>query len=195
MEKGVRPPQLINFQATIFKINPRFLPGIFTIKSQFPAGDLFYYIRIEQRGSITKIIRFSFRDLSQNAPHDLAASGFWKSTYKLNFIRLGNRADYAGNRLQNVLAHLFVAAVHVLANYIGIDALSFNIVRIANNRTFHYVRVHVNGILHFGCPNAVAAYIEHIINAASDAVIALFIAQRTVAGKVQVLISSKIRLP
>jgi hypothetical protein len=56
--------------------------------------------------------------------------------------------------------------------------------RITYHRAFHHIAVHIDGVLHFGCTNPVAAYIEYIINTAGDAVIAIFIPQGAIAGKI-----------
>ena len=47
----------------------------------------------------------------------------------------------------------------VCHDHIGVNALSFQVVRIAYYSAFYHTCVHIDGVLHFGCANTVATYI------------------------------------
>ena len=64
----------------------------------------------------------------------------------------------------------------VLADYIGINSLSLDLVRIAYYGTFHHAGVHVDGVLHFCRANPVATHIQYIVNSTGDPVEAIFVA-------------------
>ena len=133
--------------------------------------DFFHHTRIKQGSCIAQVLHFSFCDLSQNAPHDFSASCFGKSAYKLNFIGFGNGANYSCNGCRNISCGSVRYRLHVpWINHISINALSFYIMRISHHSTFHHTCMHINGILHFGCTNAVTAYIQYIIYPSGDPV-------------------------
>ncbi len=60
-----------------------------------PIPYLLHHARIQQSGSISKIMQVVFGDLTKDAAHDLAAAGFWKTRYKLDLVRLCYRTDDA----------------------------------------------------------------------------------------------------
>ena len=80
----------------------------------------------------------------------------------------------------------------VLADYIGINSLSLDLVRIAYYGTFHHAGVHVDGVLHFCRANPVATHIQNIIHPACDAVISIFIPYCSIPRKVEVFIRGEI---
>ena len=73
-----------------------------------------------------------------------------------------------------------------------IDTLTFHIVGIAHDGTFHNTCVHVDGILHFGSADAVSADIEYVINAARDPVETIFIPVCSITSEIEVLVCGKI---
>ena len=79
-------------------------------------------------------------------------------------------------------------------DYIGVDALSFEVVRITHHGTFNNALVLIDGVLYFGSAKAMAAYVDHIIHTTNDAIQSIFIPACTIARKVEVGISRKVRL-
>ena len=57
-----------------------------------------------------------------------------------------------------------------IINNVGINSLAFNIVGVTNNSAFYNTGMHIYGILHFSCANAVSAYVEHVIYPARNSI-------------------------
>ena len=159
-------------------------PGTVIFRLYLSIFYFIHYSRFKQRGSITQVIQLSLCYLAQDAAHNFTASCFWQAFYKLNFIRFGNGANNAANSGRYMLPGKRFIRAGTLVNNIGINTLPFNIVRVTYHRAFYHAGMHVYGILYFGGANAVAAHIQYIIYAAGDAVIAVFVFQCPVAGKI-----------
>ncbi len=78
-----------------------------------------------------------------------------------------------------------MVAGELIGDHVGVNSLPFYVVRIANHRTLHNARVHVDRVFNLGRSNAVSGYVQHIIDTPGDSVVALFVAQATVAREIQ----------
>ena len=76
--------------------------------------------------------------------------------------------------------------------HIGVNALSLDVVRIADDRGFRHVRVSDEGALDFRRSHPVSCDVDDVVDAPGDPVIAVPIATRAVAGEVLAGISSEV---
>ncbi len=159
--------------------------------------DLVDHTRVEQGGGVAQVGCFSFGNFAQNSAHNFTGARLGQTRHKLDFVGLGNSANYAAYGCQNIaFGQVGVVVVgHLVGNDVGIDTLPLNIMWVAYHRALHYARVHVNGIFYLGRANAVARYVQDVVYPAGNAVIPIFIAQAAVAREVQPRIGGEVCLP
>jgi len=131
--------------------------------------------RIKQGCGVAKALCFAFGNFSQYPAHDLSAACLWQAAHQLDLIGFCNGADHPCHSFQNIFSYQFFIRNGSVENDKRVDRLPFYIMRVTNNCAFDNTCVHVDGILHFSGTDAVAAYIQHIVHAAGDAVIPILI--------------------
>ena len=72
----------------------------------------------------------------------------------------------------------------VFEDHIGVDRLALDGMRIADDGALGHGRVRIDGVLDFGGAEAVAAHVDHVVDAADDAEHAVGVAPGPIAGEV-----------
>ena len=67
---------------------------------------------------------------------------------------------------------------------IGVDALSLDVVRKANDRGFRHLLMRNERAFDLGRPHPVARHIDHVVDAAGDPIISIRIATTAIAGEI-----------
>ena len=135
-----------------------------------------------------------FRDLAQDAPHDLARAGLGKRRRELDFLGRGEGADVAGALPGPALCATrrpFFAGVQ---GYEGVDGLALNVVRKAHDRRFRDLRMRDQRAFDLRGADAMARDVDDIVDAAGDPVIAVLVAAAAVAGEIEAGIGLEIGL-
>src|SRR5258707_6615555 len=140
--------------------------------------------RVGERRGVAEIAVLVFRDLAQNSAHDLARAGFWQAGRELNEIGRGNRADFFSHPGDQFLAQLVARLFAGHQRDIGINALPFDVMRIADDGRLRHLGMRHQRALDLGGAEPVAGDVDHIVDAAGDPVIAVGIAPAAVAGEV-----------
>src|SRR5690606_18369899 len=156
--------------------------------------DFLHNRRIDERCHVTEIRSVTFCDLAKDATHDLAGSRLRQAADKLNLVGLRDRSDQFGYCFANLLAELFLFVRLVVACHERINALSFEVVRIADHRRFANCRVFADSTFNFRRTEVVTGDDNDVVNASGNAVIAIFIAFAAVARKVFARECREIRL-
>ena len=140
--------------------------------------------RIGECGRVTECIQFVGRNLAQDTTHDFSRPGFRQTGCPLNDIWCGDRADFAAHQRDQFLAQ-FICAIHTdHQGDVGVDALSFDVVWVADHCGFRHLVVQYQRALDFSGAHAVTGDVDDIVNATGDPVIAIGVTTRTVAGEV-----------
>src|SRR5690606_3547941 len=95
----------------------------------------------------------------------------------------------------NIFSRKLFVVMQVIQNDKSINTLPLNRVRIANYGRLYGVTMHIDGILHLGCTDTMAGYIEHIIYATRNFIIAFFVSQTAVSCKILSFIGREISQP
>ena len=157
--------------------------------------DVRYHGGIQQCGGVSQVFQFAFGNFAQYAAHDLAGAGLGQTFHKLNDVWLGYGTNNSRYGLVDVLPRQFFIFVHPVEDYVGVNALAFDGVRVTHYRTFHHPCVAVDGVFHFGRTDAVPGNIEDVVHPAGNAVPAFFVPQAAVAGEIEVVVGGEIGLP
>ena len=150
--------------------------------------------RVGQRRDVAECAELVLSDLAQDAAHDLAGAGLRQAGRELDQIRRRNRADLAADPVLQLLLEVLARRDALHQRDIGIDALSLDVVRIADDRSLGDAVVRDQRALDLGRAHAMAGHVDHVIDAAGDPVIAVGIAPAAVAGEVHALIGGEIGL-
>jgi hypothetical protein len=140
--------------------------------------------RVEQGRGVTKIKRFALGYLSQYPAHDLSTARLGQSAYELDLIGFGYWPYQARYSMCNVLPGERLVVLMLIEDHVGIDALAFDVVRVANYCAFYNAGVPVDGILYFRSAYTVPANIQHVINPSRDPIVTVKIAQAAITCKV-----------
>ena len=128
----------------------------------------------------------AFCDGAKDAAHDFAATCFWQSRYEGDLVALGQRSDIFGDDVVDLFdqLHLVCRTFVVFEHYKSEDALTFDLVRFAHHGAFGDSRVMADSRFDLGGTESVAADVDHVIHAARDPDVAIFVVNRSVAAEV-----------
>ena len=152
------------------------------------------YTRVGQRTDIADSIRFAFGDLAQDTAHDLARTGLRQSRCPLDHIRCCNRTDFPAHVLDQFGLQLVGVFVAELKGHVGIDALPLDGVREANHGGFGHGRMRHKRTLDLGGTHAVPRNVDHVVDAAQQPVVALFVDTASVTREVVALVGAEVGL-
>ena len=96
-------------------------------------------------------------------------------------------ADLLAHLLHQILAQRLARLDALLERHVAVDALTLDVVRIADHRGLGHRRMGDQRALHLGRAQAMAADVQHVVDPAGDPVVAVLVAARAVAGEVQAL--------
>gem|GEM_PF-4032660 len=149
---------------------------------------------IGERRGVTQRAEIVFGDLAQDTAHDLAGAGFRQAGSELDLVRCCHRADLIAHMLDEFGAQRFVAGLARHQRHIAIDALSLDMVRIADHGRLRNGAVGDERRFHLCGSKTVAGHVQHVIDAAGDPVIAILVAPAAIAGEVLSLIGGEVGL-
>ncbi len=131
-------------------------------------NEILHHIRIGQGRNITQLIKLVRGDLSQDPAHDLAGPGLGQCRGKVDDVRGGDGPDFFSD-MDFQFSQKFVGRFGAdLKGYKGIDALSFNVMGVSNNRGFRHFTVTDQSGFHLSRAHALAGDIDNIIYAAGE---------------------------
>uniref|UniRef100_A0A0N4Z5G8 PE-PGRS family protein n=1 Tax=Parastrongyloides trichosuri TaxID=131310 RepID=A0A0N4Z5G8_PARTI len=148
--------------------------------------------RIGQRRGVAQGAQIVLGDLPQDPPHDLARAGLGQTRRPLNHVGRGDGADLLADLGDQDLAQVFGGLDPLVQGDIGVDALTLDVVGEADDGGLGHVVVQDQGALDLGRAHAVARDVDHVINAARDPVIAVFVTAAAVTGEVHARIGLEI---
>ena len=127
---------------------------------------------------------FTAGDFFQQSPHDFSAAGFWQRFGEAHFVRFRNRTDLCADVIAKQLLQLRRQFYSALNGDESDHSLTFQLVRSSNHRRLGHIRVTNERALDFRGPKPVPGDVQHVIDAADDPKVAVFIATGAVAGKI-----------
>ena len=111
--------------------------------------------------------------LAEYTTHDLATTGARQTDYDLYLVRSGESSDHSAYMVANVSVHGFRVCYMTVADDVGIDTLTLDIVRIGYHCAFYYSAVYVDRIFELAGTDAVTRYIDHIVYTTCDTIVAV----------------------
>src|SRR3546814_468203 len=158
----------------------------------FPYTTLFRSPRVGQRAGIPKLVGRVLGDLAQDAAHDLARAGLGQARGPLDVVGGGGGADLGADLLHQLLAQLLALLFAGHQGYVGVDALALDVVRETDHRGLGHLWVQHQRAFHLGGADAVAADVDHVVDAASNPVVAVGVAAAAVAAEVHARIGLEV---
>ncbi len=104
----------------------------------------------------------------------------------MNHVRLGNRTYLLAHHLDEVALELIRRVDSFLERHVAIDALAFDVMRIADDGCFRHVVMQDERALNFSGTHPVPRHVQDIIDAARDPVVPILIAATSITRKVLV---------
>src|SRR6266566_1838527 len=141
--------------------------------------------RIGQGRGVAKIAEFVFGDLAQDTTHDLAGARLRQVRGELDQVGRSDRTDLFAHPADQLLAQLLGWLFSGHQRHVGVDALSLDVVRVANHGSFRNLWMGDQRRFHFGSAKPVAGDIDHVVDAAGDPVIAVRIAAAAITGEIR----------
>ena len=140
--------------------------------------------RIGQRRGVAEVAILVFGNLAQDSSHDLARAGFRQAWCELDQIGRGDRPDLLAHPADQFLAEVFARVFARHQGDIGVDTLAFDVVRVADDGCFRHFRMSNERAFHLGGAEAMARYVNDIVDAAGDPVITVLVAPASVTRKI-----------
>jgi hypothetical protein len=138
--------------------------------------------------SIAQLILLASKNLPQYTTHDLATTRLREIRHDEDGLG-GSKRPYAlADLLDEVLAQLVVDLVAVLDGDERVYRLARQLVRDAHHGCLGHGLVLDQRSLDLGSRQAVAGYVDHVVDASPDPVVALVVAACTVAGELGLLV-------
>src|SRR5262245_18864988 len=123
-------------------------------------------------------------DVAQQAAHDLAAAGLGQGFGVADVVGAREGADLLGDVLAQLLLQLGAPRVPGFEADERRDGLPLHLVRSADHCGLGNRRMTDQGTLHFHRAEPVAGDVHHVVDAAHDPEVAIFVAPCAVAGEV-----------
>ena len=111
---------------------------------------------------------------------------------ELDQIGRGDRTDLLAHPVGEFLAQLFGRLLAGHQRDIGVDALAFDVVRIADHGGLRHFRMRDQRRFDLGGAHAMAGDVDHVVDAAGDPVIAVGVAAAAVAGEIFARIGAEV---
>src|SRR5574338_952477 len=127
----------------------------------------------------------TFRNLAQDAPHDLAGSGLGQRWREVDFVRGGERADVLADLLVQLFSKLAAALFAGDQRYERIDGLPLDVVRIGDHGRLGDLWMRHERAFHLGGADTVPGNVDHVVDAAGNPVIAILVTAAAVACEVE----------
>ncbi len=132
--------------------------------------------------------------LAEDASHDLAGPGLGQTIGELQMVGRGDGADLFAHMSAQFCIKFIRRLFACVEGDVAIDALPLDVVRVANNRGFGDLGMARQRTFDFGCAQAVAGNIDHIIYAPCDPVVAVLVTSAAVTGKIFAAVRAEIGL-
>src|SRR5262249_15793389 len=158
------------------------------------ADEVIDHGRIGQSRGVAEVAVLIFGDLAQDSSHDFAGARFWQARRELDQIRRGNRSDLLADPSHQFLAQVFSRLFAGHQGDIGVDALTFDVVRVTDYPRFRNFRMRNECALDFGGAEAVSSDIDDIVDASGDPVVAIFVATAAVTREIFAGIGLEVRI-
>ena len=120
----------------------------------------------------------------QEAAHNFSAAGLREGFGEPDVVGLGDRADFLADVLAEDLAQVGAGGVAGLESDEGDEGLALELVGTANNGGFGDVLIGDQSAFDFSSADAVTGDVQHVVNAADDPKVSVFVLPATVAGEV-----------
>ena len=158
------------------------------------ADEVIHHGRIGQGRGIAEVAILIFGDFAQDPSHDLAGAGFRQARRELDQIRRGDRSDLLAHPAHQFLAKVFGRLFADHQGDIGIDALTFDVVRIADDSSFRNFRMRNERALDFGGAEPMSGDVDDVVDAAGDPVVAVLVATAAVTREIFAGVGLEIRI-
>ena len=172
--------------------------GLFTLLLQ-GLIDAFFDQLLDNGGifkgaDIAEVVLFFFGNFSEDAAHDFAAARFRKRIGKLQFVRNGNGADFGSNLLQQFRLEFPGRFDTEIEGHKGVNSLALDFMGHSGSGRFSDCRMKHQGAFNFGRADAMTGHVDNVIDPALEKIIAFFILQTAVTGKIHARIRGKISI-
>src|SRR5688572_5795820 len=131
----------------------------------------------------------ALRDRAQQAPHDLARAGLGQVLAEADVLRLRDRADLLRDPLAQLFGDLLRLGTRRARTFEydeRADRFARELVGAANDRGLgHELRIGDERRLDLHRAESMARYVQHVVDAADDAEVALLVHARAVAGEIE----------
>ena len=131
-------------------------------------------------------------DLAEDAAHDFARAGFREAWCPLQPIGASDGADFFADPLDEFFLQRVRRLLAQVQRDIGVDALALDIMRGTHDSTLSDFWVGDEGAFDLCRAHPVAGYVDDVVNAARDPVVAILIPPGTVAREVSTGICGEI---
>ena len=147
---------------------------------------------IRQGRDVPHIAGVVLGDLSQDAAHDLPGAGLGQGRGELDGFGRGDGTYLRSHVLDQFLLECLRLRDPFDQGDIGIESLSFDLVGDGADRGLgHLVMTH-EGAFDLGGTDAVAGDIDHVVDAAHEPEVTVFVLATTVAGKIDIIVHREV---
>src|SRR5690606_10607536 len=149
---------------------------------------------IGEPGGVAERAEVVFGDLAQDAPHDLARTGLGQGRGEVEQVGAGDRPDLGADLVAQLVRQRLAFRLPLHQGDVGVDALALDLVRAADHRRLGDRRMGDERALERGGAEPVAGYVEHVVDAPGDPVIAVLVAAAAIAGEISAPVGAEIGL-
>mmetsp|Transcript_37253 Transcript_37253/g.99429 ORF Transcript_37253/g.99429 Transcript_37253/m.99429 type:complete len:338 (-) Transcript_37253:1076-2089(-) len=140
--------------------------------------------RVQQRRRVAETRGVVLGDLSEDAPHDLAAPRLRQRAREENVVRLRERPDRLPNAHDQLLLQGVIALDSFLQDDVTEQARTLHLVRETDDGCLRSFWVSNERVLNLGTAYAVTGDVDHIVDTACDPIVAVLVAHARVACEV-----------
>ncbi len=154
--------------------------------------DLVHHRRIGEGRRIAKLIDLSGGDLPQDPSHDLTRPRLGETRDELEFPGRGDGADLFSHVRHQLFLQVVAPGLAHLEDNISVEVLALHVMGEADDSGLSHCRVGHEGALDLGCSEPVARDIDHVIDAAEEPEVPVFITPCAVPGEIEARLLDKI---
>ena len=142
------------------------------------------HAQVFQRGGIAFHVSAG-GEFAQKAAHDFAAARFWQRVGEADVVGLGQRADFLGDPLSSILLSVAGDGLRPFSSVTN-AAMAWPLISSGRPTTAASATASMRDQrgFHFHGAEPVAGDVQHVVDAAHDPEVAVFIFARAVAGEV-----------